>query len=292
MEVGTVAGSHRIGGEDGSGGVASFNSPSELLALPDGSILVADTMGDRIRRIFRQPGAADALPSGARVVTVSARGWLRPMGMALLPDGSVLVCDHGHNRVKRLSADLKTVSLFAGTGLRGSRDGPADAALFDGPRGVCVWGEAVLVSDGHAIRAIVRASSGTNHVATIAGGAREGYRDGPGLSARFCRPSCLLAYAGAVLVCDTGNHCVRHLLLSYGAPNGAAPSPTPVATVLTLCGRPTAGCVDGALAVALFRAPSGLLALPHNELVRARAAAMRRVGRTRHMATRGLNRRS
>lgn len=289
-KVVTVAGSHRMGVDDGAGSEASFNSPTELLTLPDGSLLVADTAGDRIRRVCRLPGSESApLPAGACVETVSSKGWLRPMGMALLPDGSVLICDHGHNRVRRLSADLRSVSAFAGCGLRGSKDGAAHAAQLDGPRGVCVWHNMVLVTDAHAVRAIVRLPGGGLHVATVAGGAGQGYADGQGAGARFRRPGALLPYAGSVLLCDTGNHCVRHLLIERTAhsapvwtaderttagaaldappPAGAIGASVPAVTALTLCGGPVAGSADGALHLARFASPSGLVALPDAELV-------------------------
>lgn len=299
----TVAGSRRMGVTDGAGNAASFNSPQDLLALPDGSILVADTAGDRIRRVCRLPGGDDAaLPASASVETVSSKGWLRPMGMARLSDGSVLVCDHGHNRVRRLSPDLSTVSVFAGCGLRGGRDGPADVAQFDGPRGVCVWRDVVFVTDGCRVRAIVRVPGEGLHVTTVAGGA-EGYSDGRGASAHFKRPGAMLPYAGSVLVCDTGNHCVRHLVLTPSAHSAAtwpsddegkphartaaaaltsaavaavaaaAAARAPTVAVLTLCGRPVAGSADGALHVAQFCSPCGLLALPDAELVSAPPAA-------------------
>jgi hypothetical protein len=287
----TLAGSHRRGVEDGAGELASFNSPSELLTLPDGSLLVADTAGDRIRRICRLAASEGAaLPAGTHVETISARGWLRPMGMALLPDGSVLVCDHGHNRIRRLSPDLSSVTPYAGSGLRGSRDGPAESALFDGPRAVCVWHGLVLVTDGHAVRIIAQAPSGGLHVLTVAGGQQEGYCDGHGTAARFRRPGAMLNFSGSVLVCDTGNHCIRHLVLSrasrassppgaraaVGTPRlGDAAVSLPSVSVLTLCGRPIAGSTDGALHVAQFSSPSGLAALPGAELVRAFASPRR-----------------
>ncbi|KAG8459067.1 hypothetical protein KFE25_002474 [Diacronema lutheri] len=261
----TVAGSYRLGGEDGPGEVASFNSPSELLCLPDGSLLVADTAGDRIRRVCRLPGGDGApLPAGASVETISAKGWLRPMGMALLRDGGVLVCDHGHNRVRRLSPDLRTVSVYAGCGLRGSRDGPAHAAQFAGPRGVCVWQDVVLITDGHSVRAIWRAPGGGLHVSTVAGGPHEGYSDGPGASARFCRPGALLPFSGSVLLCDTGNHCVRHLLLARAESSALG---VPTVSVLTLCGRAMAGSADGDLRDAQLSAPSGIAPLSLTELL-------------------------
>ena len=76
--------------------------------------------------------------------------------MAQLPDGGVLVCDSGHNRIRLLGAD-GTVSVFAGSGRRGLVDGLAAGAAFDNPSGICVCSDgSVLVADtgNNCIRAI------------------------------------------------------------------------------------------------------------------------------------------
>lgn len=261
--VHTIAGSHRIGCEDGDGAHCSFNAPYDVLRLDDGSLLVSDTGSDRIRRVYRGNDGGD-LQAVAQVATLPSRGWLRPMGLARLDDGSVVVADHGHNRIRRLSADLATVSILAGTGLRGRQDGDAAQARFDCPTGVCVWRHnVILVTDKYAVRAIVMRGKGrsTATVHTLAGGREPGFVDGPGAEARFRRPGMIVCHRGAVLLCDTGNHAVRHLVLSREEDGMLT------ATTLTLCGGPHRDYVDGSLAAARFSSPCGLCLLPSGEVL-------------------------
>ena len=117
MVVDTVAGSRRIGAQDGTADVASFAGPHAVLMLPDGSLLVSDTPNNVVRRVH-----ADA--AGVRVSTLSTnRPLAAPKGLALLADGGVLVCDSGHNKLLRLDWRDGSVAPYAGSGKRGHRDG-------------------------------------------------------------------------------------------------------------------------------------------------------------------------
>ena len=111
FEVLTVAGSGRLGASDGPAKRAAFAMPSSVLQLPDGSLLVCDTGNNRLCRLLRQPGgggsSTSSCASGVIVSTVCAKAsWLAPKGLALLPDGGVLVSDSGHNKLRRV--DLAT----------------------------------------------------------------------------------------------------------------------------------------------------------------------------------------
>ncbi len=52
--VTTLAGSGQSGEEDGAGGVASFQNPCDVkVDVRDGSLLVADSFSNKIRKISR-----------------------------------------------------------------------------------------------------------------------------------------------------------------------------------------------------------------------------------------------
>ena len=71
-----------------------------------------------------------------------------PNGLALLPDGRVMVSDFSNDRIRVLSADLQQVSTVAGNGEEGHRDGAAVQAQFDGPSGLALLPDGrVLVAD-------------------------------------------------------------------------------------------------------------------------------------------------
>ena len=199
FEVLTVAGSGRLGVVDGPAERATFATPSALLQLPDGSLLVSDTANNRLRRLVRQPESGQV-----SVHTVCAKvGWLSPRGLALLRDGGVLVCDSGHHKLRRIDPADWSVAPWAGNGKRGHRDGAAAGAQFDCPSGLCVCPDGtVLVADAgnHCIRCVVEqpaaAGGGATRwlVRTVAGGAGErGHRDGAAPHARFDAPHSVLA---------------------------------------------------------------------------------------------------
>lgn len=87
-EVTTFAGTGRrgFGGDGGPAAYAMFDTPSALLPMPDGSLLVADTGNARVRRVGRD----GTISSVAGNVSLN-----QPSGLALDRDGSVLVVDRG-----------------------------------------------------------------------------------------------------------------------------------------------------------------------------------------------------
>jgi sugar lactone lactonase YvrE len=144
------------------------------------------------------------------------------------------------------------VTTVAGRPQPGYADGPALAALFNGPSGIAVDGSgSVYVADSrnHRIRKI--AGGG---VTTFAGGDTAGYADGPASSARFASPAAVaLAQDGGLFVADTGNHRIRRIT-SGGQVSTYAGSETPKDDI----GRFTGGQRDGAAALAQFCYPVGL----------------------------------
>jgi thiol-disulfide isomerase/thioredoxin len=110
--------------------------------------------------------------------TAASSGVLRFPGKAIaLPGGSLLVSDSAHHSVVELAADGWTVRRRIGTGDRGRSDGPAAAARFSEPQGLCLLPEPiaetvgydVVVADtvNHQLRGIRLAGEG--EVRTVAG---------------------------------------------------------------------------------------------------------------------------
>jgi DNA-binding beta-propeller fold protein YncE len=77
------------------------------------------------------PGYADGPGAAARFSS--------PMGLALAPDGALIVADAGNRRIRRIDpGPARTVTTLAGSGELGDDDGPADKATFR-----TVWAVAV-----------------------------------------------------------------------------------------------------------------------------------------------------
>ena len=138
----TVAGSGKPGLVDDIGMSAWFDTPAGVAALPDGSVIVADTGNDVLRRI-----ALDG-----SVVTLSSRDltgtgdWLwRPIGVAAGSQGRLYVTD-AHTRVVELVPNGGRRVL---AGARpGFSNGLGTAARMREPSGIAVAaGGRVVVAD-------------------------------------------------------------------------------------------------------------------------------------------------
>jgi sugar lactone lactonase YvrE len=253
--VTTVAGDGR-GFSDGAGAAARFDTPSGLAIDASGTLFVADTGNDAIRRIT---------PDG-QVTTICGpgSGLDGPVGIAVDPRGSLLVADTYHDRIVTLNPDGQ-VSTLAGAGEPGFADGPAEAARFDTPTGLALdAGGSVYVADtgNGAVRviavdrivrtlpsaqglvrplAIATAPDGSLYVADdrsrvhellldgrvrVVAGAGAGYADGSGEQARFRGVSGLaVEAAGRLALTDRRNALVRRIVATARLDHGPPPRP-------------------------------------------------------------------
>lgn len=216
----------QAGFADGERGVALFDGPVGVAVGPEGTIYVADTYNDRIRIVDGkgtvrtlaggpEPGYMDATDGGqARFHT--------PCGVAVAPDGALVVADTGNQRLRRIETN-GAVTTLAGTGEAGSLDGLLSTALFDDPTGIAIDGDGTIyVAEGGG--AVLRACTFkfVPQVTTLAGAHLSGLADGTLLEARFNHPSGIaVAPDGALFVADTGNKVVR-AILSAGGERGRA----------------------------------------------------------------------
>lgn len=180
--VSTVAGTGEIGGTDGPGEIATFNCPIGITVSRTGIVFVTEFHGHRVRRIAPTGG-------GWRVTTVVAAGLRHPRGIAVDGAGQLVVADSNNHRVVRASEAGGPLTVVAGDGTMGFRDGPAATARFNYPEGVAVdlRNGDILVADlrNHRVRRIAAADGS---VFTVAGAGKQGDADGPGAAAQFLRP--------------------------------------------------------------------------------------------------------
>jgi hypothetical protein len=73
-----------------------------------------------------------------------------PHGLALGPGGEIYICDSGNNRVRRIAAD-GTLQTIAGGDTPGDfgDGGPATLAGLNGPQGICLYDDDVLLISDH-----------------------------------------------------------------------------------------------------------------------------------------------
>jgi len=137
--VTTLAGGAE-GFSDGSGAAASFNTPSGLALANDGSLFVADTGNNRIRRVTPEGQVSTVAGDGnagyldGPAPTARFNG---PMGVAVDARGNIYVADTYNDRIRLITTDGQ-VSTIAGAGTPGYADGDRTTALFDTPSGIAV----------------------------------------------------------------------------------------------------------------------------------------------------------
>lgn len=149
--ISLVAGTPGLAGYAGDGGPATaamLSTPSDVAVLPDGSIIVADTMNHAVRVIAPDGTISTLAGTGQRGFDGDGgpadEALLdRPYGVTVGPDGTVYVADTHNHRIRRIASTLPddydpqppdsgpvdiipctgetgSVCTFAGTGQKGS----------------------------------------------------------------------------------------------------------------------------------------------------------------------------
>ena len=146
--VTTVAGGSE-GFADGLGPAASFNTPSALALGPDGSLYVADTGNNRIRKITPEGHVSTVAGDGTvgYVDGPAAKAQFNgPIGLAVSEGGDIYVADT-YNDVIRMITTEGQVTTIAGAGTPGYSDGEPKAALFDTPCGIVIVNNTLIIAD-------------------------------------------------------------------------------------------------------------------------------------------------
>jgi DNA-binding beta-propeller fold protein YncE len=193
-----------------------------------------------------EEGSADGVGAAAR--------FNDPWGLAVRPDGNLLLVDSGNSTIRHVSAAGAVRTLAGAAGQQGSADGVGAAARFFWPAGVALRPDGSLLVSDYWNRTI-RSVSAEGVVSTMAGAAgQQGSTDGPAALARFRGLRGLsLGSDGSLYIADSGNHTIRCL-----SPDGT------VRTVAGAAGQE--GTTDGLGPAARFKWPSGLAAAPDGRL--------------------------
>jgi sugar lactone lactonase YvrE len=128
------------GSKDGLALSASFYLPGGVAVDSTGNVYVADTYNNMIRKISsagevisfagsKLKGSADGIGKNA--------GFSHPAGIVMDKQGNLFVADVDNNKIRKISPAAE-VTTFAGSGLRGSKNGQSKMASFYRPFGVTV----------------------------------------------------------------------------------------------------------------------------------------------------------
>jgi DNA-binding beta-propeller fold protein YncE len=145
-----IAGSSAAGLKDGVGAAAKFNSPISLTLSSDGMRLyVVDQKNHAIREIALATRRVKTLvgtgKGGYREGSFSVARLNLPDSLALGPNNTLYLSEVGTQRIRIIDLKKKTVSLLAGSGQRGARNGTAKVASFYNPRGMLVFNSNYLL---------------------------------------------------------------------------------------------------------------------------------------------------
>jgi sugar lactone lactonase YvrE len=225
---------------------AKLARPHDVAVAPDGSLIVADTANQVIRRVDPDGRIATIAGTGARGAAVPARAgsarFAEPSGVAIDLDGSVLVVDSGNDALRRVGVDGRVTTV-----LRGQLSDPTDVAVL----GV---GEYAVADTGNDRVVRVSARGG---LFDLAGTGRPGFfgDGGPATAARLSSPTQLAPSAAGLLIADTGNGVIRRvdpngtIVTVVGRPPGARPGVTPAQRLELFEPGGVAVLADGGIAV-------------------------------------------
>jgi streptogramin lyase len=219
----TFAGTGEKGysGDGGPALQAQMNEPYEVVFDRAGDLFFTDMQVHAIRRIDRKTGiittvAGTGQPGFSGDGGPAVKAQLRqPHSIAIAPDGGLLICDIGNNRIRRVDFKTGMIATFAGTGEKGpTPDGAAlEGTPLNGPRALDVddhgnlW---LVLREGNAI---YRIDPRQRKIFHVAGTGEKGYT-GDGGDAKLARlngPKGISWSPHGIFIADTENHAIRRL---------------------------------------------------------------------------------
>ncbi len=188
--------------------IDNINRPGRLLALPGGLVAVSQP----------NDGSVSLLDPTTRSIHPLAIDLVRPIGLCLDLDGSIVVADAGADRLMRISADsvqnrtIGSPTIIAGSGFTGQNDGQAGRASLSQPNAVCRTTTGILFVDAGSNNVRLLTDKGRVHSVTNNSPTHVGLTDGPVHGALLNRPVDIAgAPDGSLAIVDQQNNRLRRL---------------------------------------------------------------------------------
>ena len=199
----TIAGfSGAAGSTNGSASSASFNSPDGVALNSSGTIYVADTGNNRIRRITSTGTLVSAFAGSGVAGTADGSNTTAqfngPTGIAVDAAGNIYVADTGNNLIRKITSGA-VVTTIGGTG------------VFNAPQDVAVdaAGNVFVADTGNNV---IRKITPAGVVSVLSGSGVAGSDDGAGTAATFNQPvGIAVTSTNVIYVIESGRSYVREL---------------------------------------------------------------------------------
>ncbi len=211
----TVAGTGVQGysGDDGPAREAKLDSPKGIAYGSDGTLYIADSRNNRIRKVspaavistFAGTGSAGFSGDTGSPLSAMLAG---PEGVVVLPSGDIVIADTNNYRIRKVSNNF--IVTIAGNGTRGAvSGGNALTTSIDFVKGLTQGADGVLYFTSYSAIGKLEANG---QVSRVAGGdVNENGEDAkPALQTKLNTPEALAFLPSqGLLVADTGNNRVR-----------------------------------------------------------------------------------
>lgn len=252
-QVTTIAGNGQRGyrGDGGPAVEAALNMPHELRFDVRGNIYVAERDNHVIRKVDMKTGVISTI-AGTGVAGFGGDGGpgtkaqlRQPHSILFDKDGSLLICDIGNHRIRRLNLETGIIGTYAGTGeaAKTPEGAPVHGTPLQGPRTLALAANGDLYLTLREGNAIYRIDAKTQTLHRVAGTGEKGYTGdgGPALDARLSGPKGLAVGHDKLYVADTESHTIRCVDLKTGiistvlgtGVRGDGPEPDPLACKLS-----------------------------------------------------------
>lgn len=140
----TVAGTtFGFSGDSGPGTSAKLKSVDAVAVNPAGDVFATDLFSDRVRRVDAATQIIDTF-AGGKVPLSGDNGPAidaeinHPLGVALDKSGNLFIADDGNDRIRKVSANPGTITIFAGGGSTSGDGIPATDAMLSSAHDVAV----------------------------------------------------------------------------------------------------------------------------------------------------------
>jgi O-antigen biosynthesis protein len=214
-------------GDNGPAIQAALNNPGGIAVASTGDVYFADSNNHVVRRIdprnnittIAGNNALGAGFSGDYASAINAQ-LDTPDGIAIAPDGDLIVADSHNDRVRRIDKQTQVITTIAGSGETGydGDDQPATEAALNNPAGVAAAPNGdIYIADtlNYRIRMIDHA---TGNIHTIAGDGTSGDNGapvgdgGPATSASLNMPSDVaIGPTGDIYIADMHHQRIRKI---------------------------------------------------------------------------------